>query len=307
MNSDGSEPRLIGVDWGTTSFRAYLLGTGGAILRRIELRRGILHVEEGDFEGFFRTHVGPWLTEYPLPVIVSGMITSRNGWIETPYVELPAGPEELAEKLTAHRLADGLEIYFITGATALDATGAPDVMRGEETEIAGALDTGLTDGLLVMPGTHSKWVKLSTGRIAAFETFMTGEVFAALRDATILGKLMAGTEPAPEAFARGVRAGFASPGALLHRLFHARTLPLMGLLEEWETADFLSGLLIGTEIGAAIAGRDIDCVSIIGRSDLARRYGEALGIAGIGVVETPPDLATRGHLAIARMAGLMEG
>lgn len=306
MNSVGSDPLLIGVDWGTTSFRAYLLGVGGKILRRHEEKRGILNVDGGDFEGFFREQVGPWLAKTPVPVIASGMITSRNGWIETPYVDLPAGPSELASELTVHTLSGGQKIHFITGATALDASGAPDVMRGEETEIAGLLHRGVADGLVVMPGTHSKWLRLEAGRIASFETYMTGDVFSALREATILGKLMQGMDPAPEAFARGVRAGSGNPAALLHRLFHARTLPLMSVFSERETADFLSGLLIGTEIGAAVAGRDVGPVSIVGRSDLARRYGDALTLAGLEVAETPTDLAAAGHFAIARMAGLLE-
>ena len=133
---------------------------------------------------------GPWLAEADVPVIVSGMITSRNGWVETPYVDLPAGPAELADKLTRHPLSAGPDRALHHRATALDATGAPDVMRGEETEIAGLLGQGFDDGLIVMPGTHAKWVRIEAGRIADFETFMTGEVFAALKDATILGTLM---------------------------------------------------------------------------------------------------------------------
>ncbi len=307
MSSAGSDARLIGIDWGTTSFRAYLLGAEGEILRRIEEPRGILHVEGDDFEGFFLRIMGPWLAEADLPVIVSGMITSRNGWVETPYVDLPAGPAELAAKLTRHPLSAGPVLHFITGATAVDATGAPDVMRGEETEIAGLLGQGFDDGLIVMPGTHAKWVRIEAGRIARFETFMTGEVFAALKGGTILAKLMDGTDSAPEAFARGVQAGHGDPAALLHRLFHARTLPLMGIISERETADFLSGLLIGTEIGAATRTRADTRVAIVGRSDLAGRYAKALGIAGVDTIETPPDLAARGHHAIAQMAGLVDG
>lgn len=306
MSSVGSDPGLIGVDWGTTSFRAYLLGAGGEILRRLEEKRGILHVEGGDFQGFLLGAIGPWLEDAKLPVMVSGMITSRNGWVETPYLDLPAGPAELAAQLTRYPLSGGPDLHFITGATALDATGAPDVMRGEETEIAGLLGQGVDAGLVVMPGTHAKWVRIAAGRITGFETFMTGEVFAAMKSATILAKLIDGTDPAPEAFARGVRAGFSDPAALLHRLFHARTLPLMGVIAQSETADFLSGLLIGTEIGAATPGRDVGKVAIVGRSDLAERYAEALTIAGIETTRTPPDLAARGHHAIARMAGLVE-
>lgn len=305
MSSDGSDPRLIGIDWGTTTFRAYLMGAGGKVLGRIAEKRGILHVENGDFEGYFRQVLSPWIAGTRLPVVVSGMITSRNGWVETPYVDLPAGPSELAAKLTRHALPGGPDLYFITGATAHDATGAPDVMRGEETEIIGLLGQGFVNGLLVMPGTHSKWVRIEAGRIAGFETFMTGEVFGALKDATILGRLMAGTDPSPEAFARGVRAGHGEPAALLHRMFHARTLPLTGVISERETADFLSGLLIGTEIGAATRAGGIGKVAVVGRSDLAARYVEAMRIAAIETEAAPADLAAAGHFAVARIAGLV--
>ncbi len=152
--------RLIGIDWGTSSFRAWLMGDAAAVLAEIPSGPGILAVPGGDFDAAFQTALGPWLAATPdLPVIASGMITSRNGWVETPYLPLPLDATALADALTTHRTRNGHTVHFVTGAIQNPHDGRPDVMRGEETEIIGHLAAGGGDGLFVLPGTHSKWAR----------------------------------------------------------------------------------------------------------------------------------------------------
>lgn len=288
---------LIGIDWGTTSFRAWRMGAGGKVLEAVGDGPGILAAGAlpGGFRQALQDRIGGWLDG--APVIASGMITSRNGWVETPYLPLPLDAAALADSLTLH---DG--IHFVTGAVSDPDGPAPDVMRGEETEIIGHLAGGGADGLFVLPGTHSKWARARGGRITAFRTVMTGEVFAVLRDHSILGRLI---QPGPgdeDAFRRGVEAGW-QDGALLGRIFSARTLALLDRLAPQDIADYLSGLLIGDEVaqGARDAGGP---VTIIGRGDLAARYRIALDMMGIAAVIAPPGMARRGLWEIARIKGL---
>lgn len=306
MNSAASEPALIGIDWGTSSLRAFLIGAGGEVLRSTSSQEGIMQVADRDFDAVFDRLAGSIAAEPGLPILASGMITSRNGWIETPYVALPTGPRKLAQSLLPHQTKSGALIHFVTGATTEHA-GGPDVMRGEETQIIGLTATSLTDGLLVMPGTHSKWVRVSNGRIHDFETYMTGDVFAALKDHTILGTLMEPGEFDVDAFKTGVSRAQDDNANLLHDLFHVRTLPLMGKINGVETEDYLSGLLIGTEITAACRENEfVEEVTIVGRLDLAQRYEIALQMAGITCRQAPDDIAAKGHFLIAQAAELIE-
>jgi 2-dehydro-3-deoxygalactonokinase len=291
------DPKLIGLDWGTTACRAYLIGADGAVQARFADGPGILRVENGAFGPALRAMIDPWVAAYgPLPVVLSGMIGSRQGWVEVPYVACPAAADELAAGLG--RIAEsGLgPIAVVPGMTVTNAD-MPDVMRGEETQVLGALvSSGRADGLFLLPGTHSKWVEVADRRIVAFRTFMTGEVFAALKDHTILGRLMRAGKDAGGGFTRGIDEGAAldSAGALLNRLFAVRTYGLADRLSDTALADYLSGLLIGAEIAAAMAGRRA-VVTIIARPGLATRYAEALRQLGHTCVLTPEDCAAAGH------------
>jgi 2-dehydro-3-deoxygalactonokinase len=300
---------LIGVDWGTTSFRAVLFGPDGRILERRAGPHGILSVRGGAFAPVLEAEIGDWTEAHAhAPIIASGMITSRQGWVETPYLACPAGARELAGALTAHA-EDGRMVHFVTGLSIRRADGVPDVMRGEETQIVGQLAAEPDLRLAVMPGTHSKWVRVEDGRIVWFQTFMTGEVFAALRDHTILGRLMEAGPDDDAAFRRGLRDGAreGSAGALLGRLFAVRTLGLFGDLAASALASYLSGLLIGAEIAEALAasGAGTPGLSIIGEAGLAERYRTACVELGLSAHLAAPDAAASGQFAIARDAGLL--
>src|SRR5581483_1007423 len=200
-------------------------------------------------------------------VVLSGMIGSRQGWHEAPYAHCPAGADELVAGVARFE-HDGLALAFVPGLSC-ENDGMPDVMRGEETQIHGSLAlSGRDEGLFLLPGTHSKWAEVAGGRIVSFRTFMTGEVFGALKEHTILGRLMRQGADS-EGFARGVREGAAlgSGGALLNRLFATRSYGLMGTLAETALSDYLSGLLIGAEVATA-AGK-ARSVTIIASATLA--------------------------------------
>lgn len=309
FNEIDRRPSLIALDWGTSSFRAWAMTASGEVLDTIENGTGILAVPEGDFDAAFEAAVGAWLDADPgVPVIASGMITSRNGWCETPYLSLPVGAEDLAAALTAFTTRKGRTIHFVTGAARNPAEGLPDVIRGEETELVGHLAAaGSGDGFFVMPGTHSKWARAEGGKLTHFETAMTGEIFAVLSAHSILGRLMpAARTDSPEAFRRGVEVSRNEPGSILSRLFSARSLVLFDRLAPAEIADYMSGLLIGEEVRSGLAAHpEVGRITLIGRGDLANRYRAALEQFGAEVAQATVGMARLGLLHVAKRAGLV--
>jgi 2-dehydro-3-deoxygalactonokinase len=286
---------VIGIDWGTTSFRAYLLGGDGSVRDRREAADGILAVQ--DFDDCFERHCGAWADAHArAPILLAGMIGSRQGWIEAPYCPCPAGAAEIAAALKPHATARGRRVAFVPGLSWRSPSGADDVMRGEETQILGVAAPGRS--IVVLPGTHSKWAEVVDGRVLRFATFMTGEVFGAMAKHTILGRLMTGDAHHAEGFAAGIAAS-AEPGGLLHHLFRVRTA---GLFARWPgeaLSSLLSGLAIGHEIRAARDFFAVERVLVVGGAALAERYAAALPQLGIEADVAAPDAAARGLAALA--------
>lgn len=322
----------LGLDWGTSSLRACLLGGDGAMIDYRASDEGITNVADGDFDATLLRLAGDWLRRQPaLPVIASGMIGSRQGWIEAPYAQCPAGAGDVASAVVEHRMSSGHTITFVPGVKVTGSDGVPDVIRGEETQIFGALEAPdgapRTQGLFVLPGTHSKWVWVHASQIVSFATFMTGEVFDVLHKHSILGRQMSdstlgrqisdsgardGADNLSPAWRRGLEYGLSKAphsGGVLKRLFSTRTLGLFGELDPPGAHDYLSGLLIGAEVGealACVAGREMPGeVVIIGGSSLTGRYEAALNAARVRAVRGPADAASYGHWRIAHTAGLM--
>ncbi|GAB0116217.1 2-dehydro-3-deoxygalactonokinase [Acidisoma sp. 7E03] len=270
---------MIGVDWGTSSFRAYRLAPDGTVLDRASAHAGIMFVENGRFSDMLRRTIQPWVNAGERRVLLSGMIGSRQGWVEAPYKPCPAGAADLASA-TIPVTYDGAEVRIIPGVTA-EENGVPEVMRGEETQIIGALAEFGEAGLACMPGSHSKWVSVESGRITGFSTYMTGEAFAAFSGHTILGRMMKADAPAdPDALRRGL-ARSADPGGLLRHLFGVRALGLFDRLSETASASYLSGLLLGHEVRAALAATpDRGPVVLIGDAKLCDLYAQAIAVCG---------------------------
>jgi len=307
-SNQAHQPALIGVDWGTTSCRAYLIDRVGQVIDAVGNDQGILHVKNHAFAEVLDGMIGSWRRP-DLPIILSGMIGSRQGWTEVPYLNMPTSVDQIAAGMTCHP-EDPL-IYLVPGLAQDLPEQAPDVIRGEETQIIGAVSETPSRQLLVMPGTHSKWVLIDNRQIVWFATFMTGELFAALKDHSILGRLMAtDTERAPRsAFEQGLDAHHSLPGGLLQQLFSARTLGLFERLPADAIASYLSGLLIGHEIEEALGNLqerfDHSSILVIGTSALADRYGKALAHVGFETSKTVDDVAARGHYQLAKKAGLL--
>lgn len=266
-------PSLIGVDWGGTHVRALALDADGAVLARRNSPKGALDLKPAAFPGVLSNLIDDWRTDHP-PVLICGMAGSRQGWAEAPYVEAPASTADLACRLTPV----GPDIFIVPGVCIRSEHGLIDIMRSEETQSLGA---GEGDFTAICPGTHSKWVTVRDGRIVDFITYMTGELYAVLRRHSLLGEGMADAPFDMAAFDAGVRRGL-DDDRVTRALFSVRTGWIDGRLKSGG-ADYLSGLLIGSEVAEAASRPGL--LRIIGAPDLADRYGRALSLAGADRIE----------------------
>ncbi len=293
---------FIALDWGTTSFRAYHVGADGVVIRDIVDANGILSVKDGAFETALESHIGAWDTA--LPVLAAGMITSRQGWVELPYVDCPAGPAEIAAKLHKLVTAAGRTIHFATGLHLRSDTLGHDVMRSEEMQVFGSLGQGVSH--FITPGTHSKWIDVEGERIVRFATYVTGETFSVLRQHSILGRLMNSDDVNEEAFARGVVKAQADPSGLLHSLFSVRSLGLFNEIAAEGLSSYLSGLVIGTEVAHALQSRSRRAgYTILASPKIGGRYAKALEVAGVEVRYGDPLAIVHGLRKIGQTAELI--
>ncbi|WP_428375714.1 2-dehydro-3-deoxygalactonokinase [Lichenicoccus sp.] len=303
MGTDG----LIALDWGTSSLRAWLVSPNGTVRAARQEGWGIMHLPEGGYPVAYAAITEGW-HDRARPAIACGMVGSRQGWLEVPYLPTPAGLETLAGCLRTIQTGAGL-LHLVPGVLEGNDAAAPDVMRGEETQAVGAMRRLGGDALLVLPGTHSKWARLQGHRLVSFETLMTGELYALLSQHSILGRAVAeAPEPATDvrdaAFDRGVLA--AQDRGALARLFGARALMLTGAIEAGAALDYLSGLLIGEELRLAaplLAGAAR--VALTGDDRLCARYVRAFQATGRGPPERIDNSALQGLLDIAAAAGLV--
>jgi 2-dehydro-3-deoxygalactonokinase len=283
MVETAAKASTIGVDWGTSSFRAFLFGPAGQILDRVQSSDGIL-AAGGDYKNCMLKHIGPWCQRHgALPIILSGMIGSKNGWYEAPYLPCPRSLSDLAVQAVPVIL-DGQLLYFVPG---LSQMTPPDVMRGEETQLLGALHLeGQSDGLYCLPGTHSNWAQIENGCITSFRTHMTGEVFGLLSQQGLLS-LTTSAEPSDwnqRGFLDAV-AESGKPGGLLSQLFQVRSKYLLEGCDKAYLSSYLSGLLIGHELRAMALSADAPEVVLVGDRNLTGRYVLALGGLGYGAKE----------------------
>jgi len=293
---------FIALDWGTTSFRAYQMNAKGEIIDQLSAPVGIMVIKDGKFEETLESHIGGWSKS--LPIIASGMITSRQGWVECPYAQCPAGASDLAKSITRHTTSSGRAVHFITGLHYASPTIGHDVIRGEETQVIGSLETGATQ--FITPGTHSKWISVEGSKVLDFATYMTGETYALYRNHSILGRLMKDGPQDDAAFTRGVAQGIQSPADMLHQLFSVRTLGLFNELPPDKLASYLSGLLIGFEVASAIDGHGrSEKYLVLASPGLGANYVKALKLAGLEVALGSPLSAIAGQRIIAHEAGIL--
>ena len=288
---------MIAVDWGTSNFRAFRLDENGRILDRRSSPLGILRMGSAGFTEILRSQTAPWLHGGEKRILLCGMVGSRQGWVEAPYLPCPVGLADLAAAVVKIPF-DGAEVLLVPGVAGTSSDGIPEVMRGEETEAMGIMDTCNGEGLVCFPGTHSKWIQLHDRKIASFITYMTGELYEALRTNTILKRTMVASAPFNEAaFLRGIERS-ASSGGLLRHLFGVRTLTLMNQLDEETSPSYLSGLLIGHEVRSAMPQPSL--VHLVGAAGLCSYYELAIQKCGGTVTVEDEDAAARGLTAIGR-------
>ncbi len=297
---------LIAIDWGTSSFRAYCLNESGKIFSAINSPLGILHVEKDEFAIILASEVSRLEGKQEnSPIILSGMITSKNGWVEAPYVECPASCSQLAEHLVLYEDDTLGPLWFVPGLRQF--TPQPDVIRGEETQIAGLEQVG--EHVVILPGTHSKWVHMQDYTVMSFSTCMTGDVYSALLQNTILSTAADGSWT-QTAFIAGLQAAqqyHKQQKSLLSTLFQTRAQEILGLAPAKEGKGFLSGLLIGTEICDALSlGYDSKRpYTIIGEDTLVLLYRQALELYGKSSMVPKYNPAAKGLYRIARAKNLI--
>jgi 2-dehydro-3-deoxygalactonokinase len=308
---------LIALDWGSSNLRAYLLDARGEIVAtRDDASAGASVLPPGarHFDQALMTLVGDWCSQQPgLSALACGMVGSAHGWREAPYLPCPTDITRLHTQTVEVRTSTEVQVLVVPGLIYAPADGAPDVMRGEETQIAGvlALRPDLTNAArVVLPGTHSKWALVRDGCVTAFATRMTGELFAVLRRHSVLGRLMPAFDADfnASAFEAGLDAARATGGRdLTHELFAVRSLGLTGQWPGAALSDYLSGLLIGHELVAGLADTEESIPLVLaGEAALCARYRYALLRYGRAPVAVLHDTAPAGLWRIASAAGLVE-
>ncbi len=302
-----ADPASILVDWGTTNFRAWLVAAEGAVMDRRDAALGIMQVPEGGFPAALDRQIGDWRSSHPgLPVLMSGMVGSRQGWAEAPYLSCPASIESLVEGLLEIPGEGG--VWIVPGVSYQAPDGRHDVIRGEEVQIFGALAdraAGAVRGRQVfcLPGTHSKWATVQDGRIDWFATSMTGEVYSVMAEHSILGRLMDESDQDDGVSIRKGLALAAEPGGLLNHLFAVRAEGLFGAVSSAGLRSYLSGIVIGHEVRAMCRlARPEGPVTLIGRPDLTRLYAQAIGVSGPSTQVVASQDATLKGLSILRKA-----
>ncbi|TFZ06237.1 2-dehydro-3-deoxygalactonokinase [Ramlibacter henchirensis] len=293
---------FIALDWGTSSLRAALLDSGGAVLEQWHSDEGILHVPAGGFPAAFQRIVQGWPVESGMLCLASGMVGSRQGWQEAPYCPCPAGPGELAGRIAWLPDAPSGARLGIAPGLCTNHCGMYDVMRGEEVQVFGALELLSRDsGTFVLPGTHSKWVRVRQGRIEAFSTFMTGEVYGLLRRHSILARTLPQDDGALDesAFLRGVMHA-RQAGSLLHGAFAARTASLFDQLAPAALPSYLSGLVIGEELRAQHLENSGAELVLVGAPALTQRYELALRTLGLHSSSLGDEATWRGLWSLAQ-------
>lgn len=271
-------PDWIAVDWGTSNLRAFAIGADGRVLAEAASDEGMGKLTREGFEPALLRLIGPWLSG-GAPVVACGMVGSRQGWCEAPYRMVPCTPLDRVALVKAPTTDPRLNVSIAPG---LKQAQPADVMRGEETQIAGALRLmpGY-DGVICLPGTHSKWVHVSAGEVVSFQTFMTGEMFALLSGASVLRHGMQTEDWDDTAFDAGVSDAISRPERIAARLFTIRAEGLIaGLVPEAARAR-LSGLLIGTELAAARPYWLGQRVTLVGAERISAAYARALAAQGV--------------------------
>ena len=291
-------PDWIALDWGTTHVRAWAMSADGSVLATAQSTAGMGSLGADGYAPALAALTEGWDLPQPCPVLACGMVGARQGWVDAGYAAVPTAPLSVAPVRVPNAPAQW-DARILPG---LSQTRPPDVMRGEETQIAGFLALNPKfDGTLCLPGSHTKWVQISAGEVVSFQTAMTGEIFAALGKHTVLRHSIGeGWDDAT--FAEAVSDGMSRPEALASRAFQIRADGLLNGQDAATASARLSGLLIGAELAHARPYWLGMPVAIIGAPQLSARYAAALGAQGVNAIVAKGEACTLAGLKAAHAA-----
>lgn len=299
-----TEPAYVAVDWGTSSFRLWLVDRTGDVLAERRSDEGMMAAAKTGFPGVLQSHLAAVRAPEHVPVLVCGMAGAKTGWVEAGYVDTPA-PLSAILKQAARVPGEARDIRILPGIAQRD-TKAPDVMRGEETQLLGGLGFDAAgEALVCMPGTHSKWVRVQDGTVEHFSTFMTGELFSVVSRETILALAVAGAGDAEDvaSFKTAVKAGYEAPAFAANLLFGARSRQLLFGGTPAAARETLSGTLIGVELAAGLSGAVPKAgITLIASGRLAMLYRLAFDALSVTVNPIDADEAVRRGLSMAAAA-----
>lgn len=315
MPENTSPPVLALVDWGTSSFRLWLVDERGKATFSAQSAEGMVTARKTGFNNILEKHIGQGQGGPELPVVICGMAGAKTGWQQARYLALPADFEVMAN--AAIKVPELQREVFILPGIAKHKADAPDVMRGEETLVVGALANSAIDGAwCCLPGTHSKWVSVADRRIVDFRTYMTGDLFQALSNHTILSQSAAtvlsgdGDQPLPiektKEFAESVLAACSHPDQATSLLFAIRAYGLLRDEDSRQAAARLSGTLIGLELAGILASLADKQVILISEGKLGACYERALEVTGIDYsLVNAQDAVKTGLIAASNTLGLV--
>lgn len=286
------KPDWIAVDWGTSNMRAWAMSASGTVLDTVRTNKGMGDLTPDQFEPALREALAEWPVDTQ-PIIACGMVGARQGWIEAPYAATPcpATPTGFTQPKSA------LDVHIIPGIMQADPA---DVMRGEETQIAGFLAVNKNwDGVICLPGSHTKWAHISADEVISFQTYMTGELFAAIGEHTVLKHSVISDDWDFDAFDRGVSDAMARPERLAARLFSLRAEGLLNGMQNDAARARLSGLLIGAELAGAKPYWMGQQIAVIGAGNLSALYIRALALQSAPATQVKADAITLAGLAAA--------
>ncbi|MEP2027124.1 MAG: 2-dehydro-3-deoxygalactonokinase [Paracoccaceae bacterium] len=299
MEFSPKDIKWIAVDWGTTNLRAWVMGTENEPLHSLDAPHGMATLGRDEFEPALIALIGPYLSaNVVIPVICCGMVGSRQGWAEASYLTSPCAPPIGTLTTRASVKNPRIAVFILPGIKQIKPA---DVMRGEETQVAGYLQQYPDfDGVICLPGTHTKWVHISAGEIVSFQTFMTGELFSLLSYKSILRHSIAADGWDSAAYLEGVEDAMSRPQSVAAQLFGIRAASLIADLSCANARSRLSGLLIGIELAAARPywlGRN---VALIGADAIAGLYADALNQQGVNTSMADTQKMTLLGLAAAK-------
>ena len=296
----------VAVDWGTSSVRAWGIAADGSHTFTVGSDKGMGKLARGDFPAVLDELIGPEV-EGPVEIVICGMAGARQGWLEAPYLDTPADLNQLALGAVRPEGADARFSPRILPGVCQRTAGLEDVMRGEETQLLGllALQPGF-EGTVILPGTHSKWVEIEGGRITRFSTAMTGELYEVLSQHSVLRHSFSGDADPAETelgIAEGMVAGLEQPDLVTSLLFRTRAAALLSGKGPGWCSGYLSGLLVGAEIGGHRDWLGTASIPLIGSARFGQLYGTALRSVSLEGHPVDAAEATIAGLKLARAQG----